>query len=123
MCLPRPPCSSDLPGAAGVVLQRFERRGGRTEVETCLRRLGQLQTLTGRAPCASRPGQAPAADASIPCKSAPLVGGRSAAGWWPGFRLDAQAGPSSSTPSDAAKRRSKLSTGRAPVLAARARIN
>jgi|688.fasta_scaffold119524_2 CRISPR-associated protein Cas1 len=36
-----------------VVLQRFTRRGGRTEVESCLRRLGQLQTLTGRAPCAN----------------------------------------------------------------------
>jgi CRISPR-associated protein Cas1 len=34
-----------------VVLQRFTRRSGRPAVESCLRRLGQLQTLTGRAPC------------------------------------------------------------------------
>jgi len=34
-----------------VVLQRFTRRNGRAEVENCLRRLAQLQSLTGRAPC------------------------------------------------------------------------
>jgi CRISPR-associated protein Cas1 len=34
-----------------VVLQRFTRRSGRPAVESCLRRLGQLQTLTSRAPC------------------------------------------------------------------------
>ena len=34
-----------------VVLQRFTRRNGRAEVESYLRRLGQLQILTGRAPC------------------------------------------------------------------------
>ncbi|MFM7269088.1 MAG: CRISPR-associated endonuclease Cas1 [Cyanobium sp.] len=34
-----------------VVLQRFTRRSGRPAVESGLRRLGQLQTLTGRAPC------------------------------------------------------------------------
>ena len=34
-----------------VVLQRFTRRSGRPAVESCLRRLGQLQTLTNRAPC------------------------------------------------------------------------
>ena len=33
-----------------VVLQRFSRRGGRVAVEPCLRRLGQLQALTIRAP-------------------------------------------------------------------------
>ena len=41
----------------------------------------------------------------------------------PGCRLDAQPGPSSSTPAETANRRSKLSTRRAPVLAARARIS
>lgn len=34
-----------------VVLQRFTRRSGRPAVERCLRRLGQLQTLTAKAPC------------------------------------------------------------------------
>jgi CRISPR-associated protein Cas1 len=32
-------------------MQRFTRRSERTEAESCLRRLGQLQTLTGRASC------------------------------------------------------------------------
>jgi CRISPR-associated protein Cas1 len=39
-----------------VVLQRFTRRSRRTEVESCLRRLGQLQTLNGRAPCPNHLG-------------------------------------------------------------------
>ena len=34
-----------------VVLQRLTRRAGRPAVESCLRRLGQLQSLTSRAPC------------------------------------------------------------------------
>jgi CRISPR-associated protein Cas1 len=34
-----------------VVLQRLTRRNGRAEVESCLRRLGQLQMLTNTAPC------------------------------------------------------------------------
>jgi CRISPR-associated protein Cas1 len=36
-----------------VVLQRFTRRGGRPTVEATLRRLGQLQGLTAKAPCAN----------------------------------------------------------------------
>ncbi len=40
-----------------------------------------------------------------------------------GFRLDVHPRPSSSTPAEAANRRSKLSTGRAPAAAARARIS
>ena len=36
-----------------VVLQRFTRRGGRPAVETNLRRLGQLQALTAKAPCSN----------------------------------------------------------------------
>ena len=34
-----------------VLLQRFTRRNGRPAVESCLRRLGQLQTLISRAAC------------------------------------------------------------------------
>ena len=34
-----------------VVLQRLTRRSGRPAVESCLRRLGQLQTLISHAPC------------------------------------------------------------------------
>ena len=37
-----------------VVLQRLTRRAGRPAVEGCLRRLGQLQALSGRAPNPSR---------------------------------------------------------------------
>ena len=36
-----------------VVLQRFTRRGGRPIVEATLRRLGQLQALTAKAPCSN----------------------------------------------------------------------